>query len=389
MKTRTAQLSEVARIGAGQGAPQDRAAFTKEGHPFIRAASLEVLCSDGSHFTLERIDESAAAKHRLRLYSPNTVVFAKSGMSATKNRIYQLRKPAYVVNHLATVEPSEELDATYLRYWLESFNPTRLIQDTAYPSISQEDISAVHIPLPDISEQQRIAKQLREADRLRRTRRYGLELSDTFPKSGFASLFGSAAEAMKRFPVFELGELTNFIDYRGISPNKQPSGVRLVTARNVKRGHFEIEPQEFIPVQEYESWMRRGMPRPGDVLFTTEGHTLGSAAKLPAFEKTALAQRLIALQPGQRIISNYLLHFVLTPLFQDEVVKRSTGSAARGITSKQLAEIRIPAPPLSMQAEFSSLVVRAERLRALQRESLRQAEHLFHTLLHRAFAEQL
>jgi type I restriction enzyme, S subunit len=255
-------------------------------------------------------------------------------------------------------------------------------------NISQEFLKNYEICLPSLSDQRRMSEELKVAERFRRTRRYALELSDTFPKSGFASLFGSAAEAMKRFPVFALGELTDFIDYRGISPNKQPSGVRLVTARNVKRGYFEIEPQEFIPVQEYESWMRRGMPRPGDVLFTTEGHTLGSAAKLPTFEKAALAQRLIALQPGQRITSNYLLHFVLTPLFQDEVIKRSTGSAARGITSKQLAEIKIPVPPLSMQSEFSSLVVRAERLRALQRESLRQADHLFQTLLHRAFATQ-
>jgi hypothetical protein len=82
--------------------------------------------------------------------------------------------------------------------------------------------------------------------------------------------------------------------YRGIAPNKTEHSVRLVTARNVKRGYFEIEPQEFIPAEEYSSWMSRGMPRPGDVLFTTEGHTLRSAAKLPTFDKVALAQRLRA-----------------------------------------------------------------------------------------------
>jgi DNA invertase Pin-like site-specific DNA recombinase len=39
--------------------------------------------------------------------------------------------------------------------------------------------------LPDLSEQRRIAGQLEHADRLRRTHRYALELSDTFLPAAF------------------------------------------------------------------------------------------------------------------------------------------------------------------------------------------------------------
>jgi type I restriction enzyme S subunit len=197
------QLGEVARIGAGQGAPQDSAAFSKDGHPFIRAGSLELLC-EGDDSALERIDNKAAAKHRLRLYSPDTIVFAKSGMSATKNRIHRLRKPAYVVNHLATVEPTIDVDPTYVCYWLEHFNPTRLIQDLAYPSISLEDINEVVFPLPSLSDQQRVAWQLEQADRLRRTRRYALELSATFLPAAFLQLFG---DRFHKGPFYRFGDL--------------------------------------------------------------------------------------------------------------------------------------------------------------------------------------
>src|SRR5882762_3638491 len=126
MKARTVRLGEVARVSAGQGAPQDKSAFSADGDPFIRAASLEILCETGSDSSLEKLSVSSAAKHRLRRYRPGTVVFAKSGMSATKNRVYQLRKPAYVVNHLATVEPSQQLDSTFLRYCFEHLDPTNL-----------------------------------------------------------------------------------------------------------------------------------------------------------------------------------------------------------------------------------------------------------------------
>ena len=44
---------------------------------------------------------------------------------------------------------------------------------------------------------------------------------------------------------------------------------------------------------------------------------------------------------------------------------------------------------LPVQQKFAALVERVERLRAVQREALRQAEHLFASLLHRAFSGEL
>jgi type I restriction enzyme, S subunit len=51
-----------------------------------------------------------------------------------------------------------------------------------------------------------------------------------------------------------------------------------------------------------------------------------------------------------------------------------------------LEELPVPKVEFSEQREFAALVARHERLRAVQRESLRQADHLFQTLLHRAFS---
>ena len=52
----------------------------------------------------------------------------------------------------------------------------------------------------------------------------------------------------------------------------------------------------------------------------------------------------------------------------------------------QPKEFLIPVPPLPLQQKFAALVERVECLRAVQREALRQAEHLFASLLHRAFS---
>lgn len=87
------------------------------------------------------------------------------------------------------------------------------------------------------------------------------------------------------------------IDYRGKSPEKTTVGVPLVTAKIVKDGRID-NPDEFIAEEDYEEWMRRGMPKPGDVVMTTEA-PLGEIAQLDD-RKVALAQRLITIRgkPG-------------------------------------------------------------------------------------------
>jgi hypothetical protein len=51
----------------------------------------------------------------------------------------------------------------------------------------------------------------------------------------------------------------------------------------------------------------------------------------------------------------------------------------------QACRRRIPLPQLSFQHHSAHIVHRFEQLRAQQREAERQAEHLFETLLERAF----
>ena len=66
--------------------------------------------------------------------------------------------------------------------------------------------------------------------------------------------------------------------------------------------------------------------------------------------------------------------------------KQTTNLASINMT--QLRATPVALPPLPMQHQFAKLVGRYERLRAVQRESLRQTEHLFQTLLNRAFNGQ-
>src|SRR5882724_8932206 len=98
------------------------------------------------------------------------------------------------------------------------------------------------------------------------------------------------------------------IDYRGKSPTKTTFGVPLVTAKIVKGGRIE-KPEEFIAEEDFDVWMRRGMPKPGDIVMTTEA-PLGEVAQLDG-RKVALAQRVITLRGKPDVLDNTFLKFLL------------------------------------------------------------------------------
>jgi type I restriction enzyme S subunit len=144
------------------------------------------------------------------------------------------------------------------------------------------------------------------------------------------------------------------IDYRGKTPRKTTFGIPLITAKVVKGGRIET-PDEFIDPAEYDEWMRRGLPRKGDVLITTEA-PLGEVAQLGG-EKVALAQRLIALRGRQGKLDNTFLKFLLQSEFiQLQLAARASGSTVSGIKQSELRRIQLLLPPFAEQQAIACIL---------------------------------
>ncbi|ELP98967.1 restriction endonuclease subunit S [Pseudomonas syringae] len=187
-----------------------------------------------------------------------------------------------------------------------------------------------------------------------------------------------------------LGNLARFIDYRGRTPTKTSSGVPLITAKNVRPAFISREPQEFIADTDYLSWMTRGFPRVGDMLFTTEA-PMGNVAIIDIAERFALAQRVICFQLHELGTGPFLKLAMMSSGFQAQLSDAATGMTATGIKSSRLKEIPVPIPPI---AEQHRIVAKVDQLMALcdqLKTSLTQArqlnEQLASTLVERALTE--
>lgn len=213
------------------------------------------------------------------------------------------------------------------------------------------------IPLPPLEIQENIVKEL----------------------DGYVAIINGAKQIVTNWkpkididPEWEmvrLGEVCDFIDYRGKTPQKTPTGIPLITAKNIKKGYINDDPREYISEEDYDTWMTRGFPKTGDVLITTEA-PLGNVALVDASKKFALAQRIINLSPKlNNLMGRYLMNILLSEELQNTLINKQSGSTVYGIKASTLKMIEIPLPSIEAQKQIVKQI-------EIERESVESAKKL-------------
>jgi type I restriction enzyme S subunit len=120
----------------------------------------------------------------------------------------------------------------------------------------------------------------------------------------------------------------------------------------------------------------------GTIVIAIVGATIGMIAILEV--EVFCPDSVVGIQVDSKRATKEYIEFVLR-LWRPTFLAQAPETARANINLDTLRPLRIPAPPFHLQEQFSKLVQRSERLRATHVEALRQADHLFQTLLHQAF----
>ncbi len=296
--------------------------------------------------------------------------------------------------------PSPEMDKEWLYYFLsqDSFRvegAERMTGAVGHKRVAKEFIESYPIPVPPLPEQRRIGDILDEAFDGIATAKANAEQNLQNARALFESQLQHVfTERGEGWVDATIGDNIRFIDYRGKTPEKTPNGLRLITAKNVKMGYVQSEPAEFVAPESYDSWMTRGIPQRGDVLFTTEA-PLANVAQLDTDEKVVFAQRIIIMQPDRsKLDCTFLKYLLLSQPVQQRIHEKGTGATVKGIKASLLKAIEISFPQsLEVQQEIvtklDSLSAETQRLESLYQQKLAALDALKKSLLHQAFSGQL
>jgi len=245
------------------------------------------------------------------------------------------------------------------------------------------------VRFPPLPEQKRIAAILAKADRLRRLRRTARDLSDTYLQSVFLEMFGDPVSnpmGWERAKVSGLGKVQTGNTPSRSDPENYGSYIEWIKSDNIANDEmFVTRSREMLS----EEGLRKGRSvEPGSILVTCIAGSPTSIGNIALTDrKVAFNQQINAVTPHKDVDSTFLygLFRVAKPLVQ----RSTTLGMKRIITKSKFEKLVLIKPPLPLQQEFAHITYKFERLRAQQREAERQAEHLFQTLLHRAFRGEL
>ena len=283
---------------------------------------------------------------------------------------------------VAVIKPKQELiDSRFLMYQLQSMR-THLEQEArgvAQKGIYLRQVENLQIKVPSRGEQLQVVSNLDQISELISLRKQQLAKLDELVKSRFVELFGG-----KGYPEDTLLNLCNIIDYRGKTPEKVEYGLPFITAKNVKMHQMNLEPREYISKETYDKVMVRGLPKEGDVVFTTEA-PLGNVCRIPHFDtEFYIGQRIVTMQT-EKLEPIYLEYALSSDDFKMKYMGKSSGSTVTGIRVRLLEQLTIPVPPIDIQTQFATFVEQTDKSKLAIQESLAELETLKKALMQKYF----
>jgi len=375
--------------------------------PKPKSLDSEALCS---FVPMENVDDQSGTVMRLDVrrvsevekgyshFQEGDVLFAKitpcmeNGKCAIARHL--LGGLGFGSTEFHVVRPKQDVVSQWIYYYLRQTAIRELAEQSMTGSAGQKRVPTrfledTCIPLPPLPEQQRIAGILARADRLRRLRRYALELSGGYLQAVFLEMFGDPVtnpKGWERANVSGLGHVQT-----GNTPSRSHPEYYGDHIEWIKSD--DILEDSLFPSSSRERLSETGLKR---------GRSVGSrsilvtciAGSLTSVGDVALTDRQLAFNQQLNAITPYgdVDPFFLYGLFRvarSLVQRNATAGMKHIITKSKLERVVLFKPRLPLQQEFAPIVRKYERLRAQQQEAERQAEHLFQTLLHRAFSGEL
>ena len=190
----------------------------------------------------------------------------------------------------------------------------------------------------------------------------------------------------------KLGDLLEVQNgYAFSSKDYSETGHFVMRIGNVQNGYVALSEPKFIDLTADEKLKRFALSE-GDILVSLTGNVgrVGVIQKehLPA----ALNQRVarITINKGSPVTKEFLLFFLYSDWFREELMGAGHGAAQQNVSTKDLVEIQLPFPPLPEQKRIVGILDKAfasiSTAKANAEKNLQNARELFESYLRNVFA---
>ena len=292
--------------------------------------------------------------------------------------------------------PDETLSREWLYYYLsrEVFRvegAARMSGAVGHKRVAKEYIESYPIPVPSVSDQQRIVGILDEA--FAGTAKANAEKNLRNARSLFESHLQSVLLS-KKWKWKTLGDLCDGVEYGTSAKSKKEGKIPVLRMGNIQDGHLEWDN---LVYSDEKDEIKKYLLKHNDVLFnrTNSPKLVGKTAIYKSQMPAIFAGYLIRIHRKEDLLDgdylNYFLNSQIALAYGKTVVISSVNQA--NINGAKLKGYPIPAPSLSEQRiivkKLDGLQEETQRLESIYQRKLAALDALKKSLLHQAFSGQL
>ncbi|MCH1926384.1 restriction endonuclease subunit S [Shewanella sp. C32] len=322
--------------------------------------------------TLESITQIGLEQSASKLVPANTMIIA-SRMAVGKAVIFD--KNVSINQDLKAFFPKKMLDTQYLLQWYLS--KAEVIESLGTGStvkgIKLDDIRALPIDLPPLSEQQKIAKILTSVDEvIEKTQAQIDKLKDL--KTGMmqelltqgVGVDGKPHTEFKDSPVGRIPKAWNCVTLKNLSKRitdgthqavktSADGTIPFLYVSCIRDGSIDWEKASFLTEEMYELASKGRKPENGDILYTAVG-SYGHAAVVIGNTRFSFQRHIAFIQPNhEKIYSEFLVSFLNSPLGKKQADLYAIGNAQLTVTLGDLGKFKVILPEIAEQRKIAKI----------------------------------
>jgi type I restriction enzyme S subunit len=206
-----------------------------------------------------QISENAIRHGKAKLLKADTLLLTCIG---DIGRVGILQVEASCNQQITALNFGNEIDSWFAYYWFVINQPrlTSFANQAVVPILNNSRLQEIEFSYPPLAEQQRIAGLLRRADRLRRLRRYALDVGAGYLQAVFVEMFGELTANPLGWTFNALGEVANIAS--GVTKGRDFKGKATITTpylrvANVQDGFLDLSEIKMIEaLPSMPQWVR-------------------------------------------------------------------------------------------------------------------------------------
>lgn len=385
-------------------------AYVNEGVNFLR---VENLTSDGyiSHSKITHITVEMHENYLKRsILKANDLLISIAGSLGKSAIVRECDLPINTNQAIAFVRLfADKINVNYIRNTIESplINSvlTKQTKVTSIPNLTLEIIKDCPIPLPPLSEQQRIVERIEELfAKLDEAKERLLEAADSFAVRKAAILHkaftGELTKQWRRengvrdesWAESNFGKFT--VSQYGYTEKAhwEKIGPKFLRITDIQDNKVDWDEVPWCPIDE--DGMKQYAVEIGDIMIARTGATTGKSYLICDDVEAVFASFLIRLKVVNKNLDyNYLYGYMQSEDYWRQITDFSSGIAQPGVNASKLKQIKFKCPTLLEQHEIvrliDDLLARERSAQQATEQALASIDLMKKSILARAFRGEL